>query len=70
MNQALLWVAAVPLAKDDLRERRPADYNTRRCPQIHLGIGPRGSSGQRSLRIRLAVAVVMGYMTMIGNLSN
>ena len=55
-NTALLWLAIVPLGKDDLIKKRPADYNTRKCPQIHLGIGPRSNPGQRSLSIRLAVA--------------
>ena len=54
--QALLWIAAVPLNKAELLDKRPTDYNTRKCPQIHLGIGPREAPGQRSLAIRLAVA--------------
>ena len=37
---ALLWLAAIPLSKDELLATRNEDFKTRRCPQIHLGIGP------------------------------
>ena len=53
---ALLWLAAVPLSKEDLVDKRPVDYWTRKCPQIHMRVGGREASSQRSLRIRLAVA--------------
>lgn len=55
-NTALLWIAAAPLAKEDLIKKRPTDYATRKCPQIHLGVGPKENPGQRSLSIRMAVA--------------
>ena len=52
----LLWLAAVPLSKEDLMSKRPSDYWSRMCPQIHMRVGGREASSQRSLRIRLAVA--------------
>ena len=55
-NTAMLWIAAAPLAKEDLIKKRPTDYATRKCPQIHLGVGPKENPGQRSLSIRMAVA--------------
>ena len=55
-STAMLWIAAVPLSKEGLVQKRPADYKTRKCPQIHLGIGPKENPGQRSLSIRMAVA--------------
>ena len=49
----LLWLAVFPLGKEDLVEKRPQDYWTRKCPRIHLGMGPKGAVGQRSWGIEM-----------------
>ena len=53
---ALLWLAVVPLGKEQLVEKRPADYWTRKCPQIHLRCGPKETVSQRSRASQMAVA--------------
>ena len=51
----LLWLAVFPLGKEDLVEKRPQDYWTRKCPQIHFRIGLKEAGVQRNWRIEIAV---------------
>ena len=49
---ALLWIALVPMSKDNLKEKLPIAYKSTNCPQIPVCLG---QGSVRALRIKMMV---------------
>ena len=49
---ALMWIGLVPMSKDNLKAKMPANYSKTSCPQIALALG---AGGARARRIMLSV---------------